>query len=159
MERSNEDRPAEAGGFVTLTDDRTHLEVLRRLPAVQLLKTVKVGRLAFLDKGRITVVPVNHLVDDQRIVFRTAPGAKLDAALAGQEVAFEADGLDEDQRVGWDVLVRGEASPITDPADIDRLARLGVFPWARAPKSDWIQIPLDDVSGRRTLIVYEPPAH
>ncbi len=143
-------------GYVTLVDDRTQMEVLRRPPAIRLLRTVEVGRLGFLDHGRITVVPVNFQVDGQRIVFRTAPGAKLDAALEGQEVAFEADGLDEDRRVGWDVLVRGTASPITDPDDIHRLERLGVFAWARSPKADWVQIPLEDVSGRRTMIVFEP---
>ncbi len=153
MADGTDDRP---DGYPSLVDERTHLEVIRRLPAIELLRGARVGRLGFLDEGRVTVVPVNHLVDGQRIVLRTSPGAKLDAALQGQEVAFEVDGFDEEARTGWDVLVRGRAAPVTDPDEIDRLSRSGVFPWARAPKTAWVEIPLDEVWGRRTMVVYEP---
>ena len=48
--------------------------------------------------------PVNFALLDDDIVFRTAPGTKLSAALEGAVVGFEVDRIDPVFESGWSVL-------------------------------------------------------
>ncbi len=75
--------------------DHAGLEILPFDVCLQLLAAVPVGRVSFLADGEIMVLPVNHVVDGQDPVFRTARGSKLSAAEGQDLVAFEADGYDE----------------------------------------------------------------
>jgi len=52
------------------------------------------------------------------VVFRTAPGAKLDAAVHRSVVAFEADRYDPAGAWGWSVLVQGVASELPAAAGL-----------------------------------------
>ena len=65
--------------------------------------------------GRLPVIlPVNDFVFDHGVLFRTAAGTKLDAAVRGIVVAFEADAYDPGGRAGWSVLlVRKAARSVT----------------------------------------------
>jgi nitroimidazol reductase NimA-like FMN-containing flavoprotein (pyridoxamine 5'-phosphate oxidase superfamily) len=139
-------------------DDRTKLEVLRRHACLELLRRGGVGRVAFRQGGRIVVVPVNFSLTDDHVVFRTDPGAKLDAAIAHQDVAFEIDAFDEATRTGWNVLVQGTASVVTDPDHLARLEQARLHPWARTQKAHWVEVALEDVWGRRVLSVYAQDA-
>ena len=40
------------------------------------------------------IFPINYVVDHGAVVFRTAEGTKLAAAVLGQGVAFEIDGYE-----------------------------------------------------------------
>lgn len=134
--------------------DHQRMEVLDREEARDLLALASVGRLAFVDRGEVTVLPVNHVVDAWAVAFRSTYGSKLTAAVRGQRVAFEADGLDAAHRTGWSVLVRGEAEHVTDPAVAERLEALYLDVWADAiERPRWIRIPIDEITGRRI-----PPA-
>ena len=118
---------------------------------LQLLTTVPVGRVSFFAEGEIVVLPVNHVMDGQDPVFRTAPGSKLSAAEGQNVVAFEADEYDERTRSGWSVLVNGRARAIYEDAEIRRLSRLGLRPWVTAvDRPFWIRILPTSVSGRQT---------
>ena len=57
--------------------DRNGLEVLAREECFRLLATLKVGRVALSVGGLPVVVPVNFLVVDEAMVFRTGVGSKL----------------------------------------------------------------------------------
>ena len=64
------------------------------------------------------------------LFFGTDPGSKLTAALHGAPVAFEVDGTDEQQQVGWSVVVRGHIEEVTEPkrarcAERNSLGRVG----------------------------------
>ena len=67
------------------------------------------GRLAVSILERPDIFPVNHVVDHGRIVFRTAAGTKLAAAVLGRAVAFEVDGYDSVAGEAWSVVVKGRA--------------------------------------------------
>ena len=96
------------------------------------------------------VLPVNHVMDGQDPVFRTARGSKLSAAEGQNVVAFEADDYDERTRSGWSVLVNGRAHTIYEEAEIQRLSRLGLRPWvSAADRPFWIRIHPTSISGRR----------
>jgi nitroimidazol reductase NimA-like FMN-containing flavoprotein (pyridoxamine 5'-phosphate oxidase superfamily) len=134
-------------------DDRTEMEVLDRATCFSLLRAESVGRVAFCDADETSVIPVNYAIDQDRVVFRTAGGAKLSAAIGGSEVAFEIDGVDEDARTGWSVIVHGVMTIVSEPDDVEHLQELGLRPWARAPKENWVAIHRRRTSGRRIMTV------
>jgi nitroimidazol reductase NimA-like FMN-containing flavoprotein (pyridoxamine 5'-phosphate oxidase superfamily) len=109
-----------------------------------------VGRIGLSMSSLPVVLPVNFAVDGERLVLRTASGSKLDAALRGAVVAFEADELDAETGDAWSVLVRGAAAVVTDPDDRARLSGLHVDSWVGHRADEWVAISTDLVSGRRT---------
>lgn len=130
-------------------DGRNRLEVLERGEALRLLACAEVGRVGFVADGEPVVLPVNFVVDHESIVFRTAAGSKLDAAIGGALVAFEVDDTDPRLHAGWSVLVRGPARLVTDPVERAAVERLPLRPWAHAPKPHYVRIDARTVSGRR----------
>ena len=135
---------------MTYPTDHAGLEVLPFDTCLELLASVPVGRIGFFADGELVILPVNHLVDGQHVVFRTAAGSKLSAAENGRLVTFEADSYDDLDRSGWSVVVNGFAEVIDD-AETDRLSSLGLHPWSAAVEHPfWIRIRPVSVSGRRT---------
>jgi uncharacterized protein len=134
-----------------LPTDHAGLEVLPFEVCLHVLASVPVGRVGFFADGEVVVLPVNHLVDGQDVVFRTARGAKLSAAEGQDLVAFEVDDYDEDSQSAWSVLVTGRAEMVYEEDEIQRLNRRGLHPWASAVERPfWIRIRPTSVSGRRT---------
>jgi uncharacterized protein len=132
---------------------------LSRAECLQLLAAHRFGRLAVaLTDGAPVIRPVNYVFDNssQSVVFRTSHGSKLHAVLQVREAAFEIDGVDEDSRTGWSVIVHGAAEEVTNQAEVRRLGTLGVIPWAAGRKGHWVRIRARTVTGRR--IGYAPPA-
>jgi nitroimidazol reductase NimA-like FMN-containing flavoprotein (pyridoxamine 5'-phosphate oxidase superfamily) len=95
------------------------------------------------------VFPVNFVLDRHMVVFRTDEGTKLDAACRGTRVAFEIDGTDAAHRTGWSVLVRGEAIEVTGAAELARLRKLLLNPWAPGAKTHHVRILPAVLTGRR----------
>ena len=132
--------------------DHSGMGVLTRDECYDRLRSARVGRVAFVNQGDPIILPVNHGLDGESIVFRTAPGSKLLAGDAELRVAFEVDGYDVDRRSGWSVLVRGTAHTVEDAAEIGRLNRIGVWPWADlVERNHWIRIAAYSVTGRQTV--------
>jgi nitroimidazol reductase NimA-like FMN-containing flavoprotein (pyridoxamine 5'-phosphate oxidase superfamily) len=134
-----------------LPTDHAGLEVLPFDECLQMLASVPVGRVGFFADGEVVILPVNHLVDGQDVVFRTARGAKLSAAEGQDLVAFEADDYDEPTQSAWSVLMTGRAEVMYEDAEIQRLSRRAMHPWASAVEHPfWIRIRPTAVTGRRT---------
>ncbi len=132
--------------------DHSGLAVLPREECVRRLATARVGRVAFVSQGDPVILPVNHGMDGESVIFRTANGSKLLAGDSELPVAFEVDGYDVDRRSGWSVLVRGVAVTVADPADVARLNLLGVWPWADlVERTHWIRIRTYSITGRQTV--------
>jgi uncharacterized protein len=138
--------------------DHSGLEMLPLERCLQLLASVPVGRIGFHTDGEVTVLPVNHVVDGQDVIFCTARGSKLTAAEAQGLVAFEADDYDAQTRTGWSVVVNGYAEVVYEDNDIRRFEGLGLHPWADGvERSFWVRIRPTSVTGR--LIPAQGPAH
>ena len=133
------------------------LEELSESDCWALLRSVGVGRLATpTADGGVDVFPVNHVVDQGSIVFRTALGTKLASAVDATEVAFEADNaalsLDQQASRGddpWSVVAHGKAELIERHTDLFDSFELSVRPWHVSDKPYFVRLVPTSVSGRR----------
>ena len=138
--------------------DHAGLEALPLEVCLRLLESVPVGRFSLCTDGEVVTLPVNHVVDGQDVVFRTDRGSKLSAADRRDHVAFEADDYDPRTRTGWSVLVKGRAEVVREDAEIQRLSRLGLYPWVTAvDRPYWIRIRPISVTGRHTPLTTPRP--
>lgn len=124
----------------------------------QLLATHHFGRLAFLDQVGVLpmITPVNYLLYRGQVVFRTDPGSKLVAAMHDRPVAFEIDGIDEQQRLGWSVLVRGHVEEVTDKIELAELGGTPLVAWAPGAKAHYVRVNTGKVSGRQITLTDLP---
>ncbi len=122
---------------------------LSKSECFELLAREHLGRVAAVDDRGPVVFPVNFVLDRHMVVFRTDAGTKLDLACRGSRVAFEVDGTDAAARTGWSVMVRGEAVEVTDPAELARLRKLPLDPWAPGAKTHYVRILPAVLTGRR----------
>lgn len=124
------------------------IEVLEQAECARLLVTTNVGRLGFSVEDGQRIVPMNFVVADRHLVFRTAPHTEA-ARCVGKQVAFEVDSIDEFLASGWDVLVSGTAEAL--PMESLRAMDVGETPepWAAGVRSVYIRLPLDQMNGRR----------
>jgi nitroimidazol reductase NimA-like FMN-containing flavoprotein (pyridoxamine 5'-phosphate oxidase superfamily) len=115
----------------------------------ELLAGTEVGRVIVSIDALPAAFPVNYRLIDDAIVFRTAPGTKLTAALNHTVVGFELDEFDPATLSGWSVLVVGTSQVVSDPAGIARLDRAGLHSWAPLTAPHYVQISIQRISGRR----------
>jgi uncharacterized protein len=122
-----------------------------------LLAGQHLGRVVLVDDRGPIAVPVNFVLDRDTVVFRSDEGSKLDVARLGASVAFEVDRADEATRTGWSVLVRGQATKITDPDDLARVRQLLLSPWAPGAKTHYVRILPSTLTGRRIAVPRDTP--
>jgi nitroimidazol reductase NimA-like FMN-containing flavoprotein (pyridoxamine 5'-phosphate oxidase superfamily) len=123
----------------------------------ELLRNEEVGRLAVAISNHPDIFPVNYVVDHGSIVFRTAEGTKLAAAVLGVAVAFEIDGEREGE--AWSVVVKGHAFEIENMYELFDAVDLPLYPWNTGPKHRFVRIVPDQVTGRRFFIVDRAALH
>ena len=115
-----------------------------------------IGRIAFSTPGsRASIRPVNYAFDEptQSVVFRSALGSTLLAALSSGPRRLRSMARDPVERTGWSVIVAGQGEEVTDADEIERLEKLGLEAWAPGAKTHWVRIRATSASGRR--IVHE----
>jgi nitroimidazol reductase NimA-like FMN-containing flavoprotein (pyridoxamine 5'-phosphate oxidase superfamily) len=115
------------------------------------------GRLALSVLDDVDIVPVNAVLSDGALYFRTAPGSKLAELAANPRVAYEVDGFDDD--TAFSVVVKGTAERLEHQADIDAADRLPLTPWIPTLKYRWVRIRPTSVSGRAFRRGPEPPRY
>lgn len=132
------------------TEDMARItQPLPRYEALRLLKGAKIGRLVFSHQALPAVRPVNHVLLDDRVIIRTHTGAALlGPARDGAVVAYEADEFDTERRVGWSVVVTGEARLVRDP-DLQQRYQDALEPWIGGDMTHTVSISLDLVTGCR----------
>jgi hypothetical protein len=117
---------------------------------LRLLGTHAVGRVAWNGPTSPTVLPVNFVVVDSEIWFRTAAHSSLSREIDDLAVAFQVDDVDEFTRSGWSVLVRGTAHVVYDVARIP-----GAWPdletWPSGAHALHVVIEARQITGRRLL--------
>ncbi len=118
----------------------------------QLLAGAEVGRLAVAAAGEVDIFPMNFVVDERTLVFRTAEGTKLVEVVISGRVAFEADGYHPEQGEAWSVVAKGYAELLERSDDVFRAQSLPLFPWSAAPKERFFRLVVTSLTGRRFLV-------
>ncbi len=122
-----------------MTTDRLGITILETNTCWELLRSCEVGRLAVAVGTQPDIFPINFVVDHGTVVFRTAEGTKLAAAVLGRGVAFEIDGYDADAGDAWSVVVKGRATEIERMQDVFDALDLPLFPWHASPKHRFVR--------------------
>jgi nitroimidazol reductase NimA-like FMN-containing flavoprotein (pyridoxamine 5'-phosphate oxidase superfamily) len=122
-----------------------------------LLRSQEVGRLAVAIANHPDIFPINYVVDHATVVFRTAEGTKLAAAVLGESVAFEIDG--EADGEAWSVVIKGAAVEIERMYELFDAVELPLYPWHVAPKHRFVRILPEMVTGRRFRVADRVSAH
>lgn len=120
----------------------------------ELLSSMAPGRLITNFAGEPEVFPVNYVVQDHTVLFRTAPGTKLVSAVANRAVVFEVD--DHNVAEGWSVIVRGNARLLQTDADIRLAERAQLLPWTATLKPHYVRITPTEVTRRSFRFGPEP---
>ena len=133
-----------------LATDQMGLEILHLGDCFRLLESASLGRIGFLARGEVVMLPVSFLLDGQDVVFRTGAGSKLASAEVGHYVGFEADAYDSAAHTGWSVVVTGLAEVVESDAECARLDALGLRSWGEQDADRfWVRIRPASISGRR----------
>ncbi len=134
------------------------MQPLTDIACWELLRSQRLGRISVVIPPRPgthhpdtapEIFPVNYAVGENAIVFLTAPGTKLSAALG--RASFEIDGYDPEMRMAWSVVAKGMLHDITDGVD-DRSTDLRELPIrADAPgeRAHRMALFVNEVTGRR----------
>src|SRR5512132_904355 len=130
---------------------------LTKQECFELLAGQHLGRVVLVDDHGPLALPVNYVVDQHSVLFRSDAGTKLAVTSRGARVAFQVDGTEEATRTGWSVLVRGEAIEVTDPAELARVRRLPLSAWAPGAKPRYVRILPTVLTGRRIALPEDAP--
>ena len=130
-------------------DGPSRIQILEREDCETLLAAMPIGRVAFTHAGQPVVLPVNYRWVEGEVLFRTFTGQKFHAAKARQQVAFEVDAWDLDERSGWSVLLKGRAEPIEEWQKLREADALALDTWAEPEiAGPWVRIIPTEVTGR-----------
>lgn len=127
------------------------IEVLDEDECLFLIAPGGVGRIAYTGQSGPMVLPVNYVLRDGAVLFRTTERGPLDEDLrtdiahADYKVAFEIDSIDPAGQRGWSVLIQGPAHPLPEAGqDLD-----GIESWAPGPRELLVRIAPVRITGRR----------
>ena len=118
-----------------------------------LLSTAPLGRLATAAVDAATgnvsidVFPVNFVIHDGAIFFRSGPGSKLMDIAANDRVAFEADGNSDS--VNWSVVAHGRAHRLSMDREIEESGVLELEAVHPTDKWNYVRIDVDSITGIR----------
>jgi uncharacterized protein len=117
---------------------------------IQLLQSVRYGRLATIDAGEPLLVVVNHLVDGGDVYIRTRPEARLARLTESGRVVravYEVDSAFPAGESGWSVMARGW---LTREYGEKRAAALRsrLTAWAQGERDVVLHLEVQELTGR-----------
>lgn len=133
-------------------DDRWfqgHLRELDEAECWELLGSLEVGRIAYVDQRGPVAVPVTFVCTGGSVVFRVSPYSQLAQYLPDAQAALEVDDIDYFTRSGWSVVLRGEIR-VLDSDEVPTLESRPT-PWPEGQRSLYLRLTPDAVTGRRLL--------
>ncbi|OBB37325.1 MULTISPECIES: pyridoxamine 5'-phosphate oxidase family protein [unclassified Mycobacterium] len=130
------------------------IEILSESECWNLMSASSLGRLVTSVGGEPEIFPVNFVIQNRTVLFRTAEGTKLSSAVINKNVLFEAD--DHNAVEGWSVVIRGLARTLRTDDEIDEAERAQLLPWTATVKPHYVRIRPLRVTGRRFHFGSEP---
>ena len=137
-----------------MADFENPIEILKEDEALELMGDHQLGRLVVRIKDDFDIYPLNYVVNEGKIYFRTAEGSKLFTVSINDRVLFEADEHTEDK--AWSVIVKGRARILQRTDEIQEADELPLKPWLPTLKYNYVEITPDEISGRRFQLGEEP---
>jgi nitroimidazol reductase NimA-like FMN-containing flavoprotein (pyridoxamine 5'-phosphate oxidase superfamily) len=143
------------GAYTVSSHAKAIMEELDEAECLRLISLHGIGRLAYVGRYDLTVIPVNYRFVEGAILFRTAQdsltGEDLRTGIAHAEykVAFEVDHVDEATREGWSVLLQGPAHHVESHAEQAAAEAAGVESWPSGEKDHFIRVTPVRITGRR----------
>ncbi|MDQ0028668.1 pyridoxamine 5'-phosphate oxidase family protein [Arthrobacter bambusae] len=120
------------------------------------LRSSSVARVAVVNGDSPEIFPINYVPDEGTVVFRTGPGTKLGAVLAGRMIALEADGFNTYGTIAWSVIVKGHAEIVSVDEELQAFSSMELSPWEPGAKDHLIRVTPTELTGRRFVI--SPPS-
>jgi nitroimidazol reductase NimA-like FMN-containing flavoprotein (pyridoxamine 5'-phosphate oxidase superfamily) len=146
--------PAVVGSVALMTKDAQPISILSETDCWNLVSSRALGRLVTSVDGQPEIFPVNFVVQQRTILFRTAEGTKLVSTAINNNVLFEVD--DHNVVDGWSVIVKGVARTLRTDEEIDEAERAQLLPWTATVKQHFVRIRPVSVTGRRFSFGSEP---
>ncbi|MFT5443127.1 MAG: nitroimidazol reductase NimA-like FMN-containing flavoprotein [Myxococcota bacterium] len=122
------------------------IEVLGLAECHRLLSATSVGCMGLPTSGAPELRPVNFVLDEGAIVFRTGAGKILEAGRCGLPASLQAFAIEPLEHTGWSVMVSGKLSEL--PTN-ERTLRLPLRPWASGKKDSFVRLSMRHISGVR----------
>lgn len=118
----------------------------------RLLRGTSLGRVVFTHRAMPAIRPVNHVVDDRKIIIRSHGSAAIVTRAVGEGsvVCYEADDLDPVRHTGWSVIATGMARLVSEPIAVARYEQM-LEPWIAGQMDQVIAIEPQFVSGIRLV--------
>ena len=129
------------------TSAESALEVLGEEESWHLLASTDLARLAVSIDDGVDIFPINYVVADRVIFFRTAPGSKLMDLTAHPIVALETDGTHNRHR--WSVVVKGSAVRLGSDEEIEASGVLSLHSLVPTEKWNYVRITASSITGRQ----------
>jgi len=129
------------------TSAESALEVLGEEESWHLLASADLARLAVSIDGGVDIFPINYVVADRVIFFRTAPGSKLMDLTKHPIVALETDGTHNRRR--WSVVVKGSAVRLGSDEEIEASGVLSLHSLVPTEKWNYVRITASSITGRQ----------
>jgi nitroimidazol reductase NimA-like FMN-containing flavoprotein (pyridoxamine 5'-phosphate oxidase superfamily) len=123
------------------------VEQLTDTACLQLLATVRVGRVALTQHALPVVLSVSFALDGASLVLRTRRDSVLARSRDDIVVAFEASELDPESGSGWSVLVTGTMQKIIEPNEIERALQSPPSRWSTDDHHVFVRITPGLISG------------
>lgn len=113
----------------------------------QVLRDSGIGHLALrAHPVGVDIMPINYLIADRQLFFRSGPGTKLKNLVRHPHVAVQVERL---QNGSWfSVVLKGEAMRLGSDDDIERSGVLDLIPAQPEEKFNYVRIIPDAISGR-----------
>ncbi|UVJ41272.1 pyridoxamine 5'-phosphate oxidase family protein [Arthrobacter sp. CJ23] len=115
----------------------------------ELLRSHSTGRFGFVDDGRVMILPVNYVVHQTAIYFRTSAEGPIGDAVPRLTSSFQIDEARADRSEGWSVLVSGPSSRVEEPELLTHLwGQIMSEPWAGGDRGQFVRVHAAQVTGR-----------
>lgn len=135
----------------THPSSRSSITDLSESECYDLLVTTTVGRVAFVNGEGQQLLPLNFILVDSVVYFRTlVDGVLAELASGMRDVAFGVDYHGLTTRDGWSVTIVGATSVVDDPETLDQVSNdARLHPWVPGERLLIIQLVPRAITGRR----------
>jgi hypothetical protein len=107
-------------------------------------------RVAWTSGSGPELIPLNHVIRDHTVWFRTSAYSSLVRKVDDERIAVLVDDIDPESRLGWSVQLRGVAHVHWHAEEVpDEVHDLHSWPSGTRPL--WVEVRPDEVHGRRLL--------